>query len=254
MIKTVIKHKEKTGPLSHLSERSGLVLSKFRSRFKHDRKFRAAVLAGVIGVISISVILAAVVCFSLIKTADQVAATDNTNSDVITFSTDNPGEEPPGTDFVWKGGANDPKAIRLTSVGIEGYIQKVGVDQNTQIAVPNNVHFAGWFVNTVRPGEPGLSIIDGHLNGTSRGGIFRNLNNIAPGAQFEVEMGDGSVKVYRVKEVLTVDLDKSAEVLFSQQPGIKSQLNLITCGGTYNKEQRFYQQRVIVIAEYLSSM
>lgn len=47
----------------------------------------------------------------------------------------------------------------------------------------------------------------------------------------------------------TVDLDKAASVLFSQHPTTTNQLNLITCGGTYNREARLYNKRIIVTAE-----
>ncbi|MEI7579195.1 MAG: class F sortase [bacterium] len=177
--------------------------------------------------------------------------TSLTSEGVIVYSTDSPSEKAPSKNFNWKGKANDPKSIKIDSVGIEGFLQKVGVDQNQQIAVPNNVYFAGWFVDTVRPGENGLSIIDGHLNGTSKGGIFRNLENSKKDDQFEVKMGDDSVKKFVVKDVLTVNNDQAVNVLFSQDPAIKSQLNLITCGGTYDKAAHHYDQRIIVIAEYL---
>jgi LPXTG-site transpeptidase (sortase) family protein len=175
------------------------------------------------------------------------------STETVTNSTDTPEEEPPTDNFVWVGKSNDPKYIRLPSVSIEGYIQNVGIDQNSQIAVPNNVHFGGWFVDTVRPGELGLSIIDGHLNGTSRGGIFRNLKNVKVGDEFEVEIGDGTTQQYRVIDTQTLDNDKAADVLFSQKFGILSQLNLITCGGTYDKSAKIYEQRVIVISEHIGS-
>jgi hypothetical protein len=247
MIKVAVS--KKTGVKKRLT-----ALLNFRpwlEKFRKQKKFRILTLA-VIGALVILVFAA--VFFIWKARQSPLPATDNQEvSDVINISTDNPSEIPPGPDFVWKGQPDDPKYIRLPSVGVEGYLQKVGVDQHSEIAVPNNVFFAGWFVNTSRPGDPGLSIIDGHLNGTSIGGIFRKLVDIAPGAEFEVEMGDSSIKKFRVMQVLTVDNEKAAGVLFSQEATVKSQLNLITCGGNYDKTAHHYTQRVIVTAEYLGN-
>jgi hypothetical protein len=206
----------------------------------------------VFGVIIVAIILFTIACF-IISSRKGNPPTDNVITEIITYSTDNPSEEPPIDNYIWIGNVNDPKYIKLPSVGIQGYIQNVGVDQNAQIAVPNNVHFAGWFVDSVRPGSLGLSIIDGHLNGTSRGGIFRNLESLKKDSEFEIEMGNGNILQFKVIDVVTVSLEKAVDVLFSQYPNVLSQLNLITCGGTYNKEAHKYEQRVIAIAEYIGS-
>lgn len=173
-------------------------------------------------------------------------------AEVITYSTDTPDETEPDASFVWKGAANDPKKIIIPSLGIDNYIQNVGVDQNHEIAVPNNTHLAGWFVDSVRPGDKGLSIIDGHLNGRQRDGVFANLENIQEGAEISVAFGDNSTRQFRVAKVVTVDTDKAAEVLFSQDPGATHQLNLVTCGGNFDREARLYDKRIIVISQLMT--
>lgn len=173
-------------------------------------------------------------------------------SSTVTYSTDNPSEEKPGNDYKWSGKTGEPKYIRLSSIHTEGYIQNVGIDQNKQVAVPNNIHLAGWFRDSVIPGEKGLSIIDGHVDGRASAGIFKNLGNLKQGDEFTVEMGSGSLKTFRVKKVSTIDTNAAVNILFSQDPQIESQLNLITCGGTFNKQARQYDKRVIVVSELIN--
>lgn len=170
-------------------------------------------------------------------------------AEIITYSTDQPEEEIPES-FEWAGNSFDPKYIEIPSLIIEGYIQKVGVDQNNQIAVPNNVLMAGWFVDSVLPGQKGLSIIDGHVDGLTTSGIFRNLQNIKVEDTYIIKTGEGNELKFRVKDVVTVRTEEAAEVLFSQKQGITHQLNLITCSGTYIQDQRTYDHRTIVISEY----
>ena len=167
---------------------------------------------------------------------------------VVTYSTDNP-EEDQNAPFDWTGEVSDPKYITLPSIEAEGFIQKVGVDQNSEVAVPTNIHVAGWFVQSAKPGDKGLSIIDGHVNGRSQDGIFKQLSLLGPDDTFTIERGDGSVLEYRVRQVSNVSVDEAPTVLFSQLVGVSEQLNLITCGGEFDAASRQYDQRVIVNAE-----
>lgn len=169
---------------------------------------------------------------------------------VVTYSTDQPSETPPKADD-WQGGQLDPKRILIPTLSVDGLIQRVGVDQNKQIAVPTNIHMAGWFVDTVRPGQKGLSIIDGHVDGRRANGIFLRLELLEKDDEIRVEMGDGSVKRYAVIKVVSVPAKEAPNFLFSQEPGVSSQLNLVTCGGQFDKQKQAYADRVIISAKLL---
>ncbi len=169
--------------------------------------------------------------------------------EVITVSTDTPDEvKPDKATYKWQGAEADPKMVILPSIGAEGFVQKVGVDQNNQVAVPNNVHVAGWFTNSVLPGENGLSIIDGHVDGIKEQGIFEKIGKLQTGDIFRIELGNGKELNYKVLKVSSVATSEAAGILFSQDPTVTSQLNLITCGGTYSSQNHAYDQRVIVAA------
>lgn len=212
---------------------------------KLKRSRRQLVLGGVVLVLGVAAALGG---YALVRKDKPVA---EAKSSVITYSTDQPDENPPGKDFVWKGAANDPKYIDLPTIKGGGYLQNVGVDQKKAVAVPNNIHMAGWFVDTVRPGEMGNSVIDGHVNGRVNAGIFKNLAKLKKGDKFTIEFGDSSKKSFEVEEIVTVKTADAASVLFSQKPGITKQVSLITCGGTFDKKIQQYDQRVIAITKAL---
>jgi LPXTG-site transpeptidase (sortase) family protein len=171
--------------------------------------------------------------------------------EVITYSTDQPIEEPPPKDYKWSGGESDPKRIILPTVSVDGFVQRVGVDQNKEVAVPDNIHMAGWFINTAQPGQKGLSVIDGHVDGREQGGIFRRLKELRKDDEFQIELGSGDIKRFKVMQITEVNAKEAASILFSQSPKVTSQLNLITCGGTYDKASQRYDKRVIVSASLL---
>lgn len=203
----------------------------------HKKKF-IWVLAIVVGVLIAAAIIA------------TVQSRGSQEDSVVTVSTDRPSEELiDDSKYQWKGSATDPKKIVINSINVDAYIQKVGVDQNSQIAVPTNIFLAGWFVESASPGKNGLSIIDGHLNGYTKDGIFINLDKLKAGDLFDVVLGDGKILRYKVFKTVTLDTEASAAELFSQDPKVVSQLNLITCGGNFNESNRQYDKRVIVSAE-----
>lgn len=168
---------------------------------------------------------------------------------IITYSTNTPSEETvTPTTYTWQGGGDDPKRIRMPSLGVDAFVQRLGVDQNKQIAVPTNINLAGWFVDGAKPGQPGLSIIAGHFDGQQGDAVFKKLNMLKAGDTFQVERGDGTAISFKVIQVTHTAIKDAASVLFSQDPKLKSQLNLVTCGGTFDEQAKTYDQRVIVAA------
>lgn len=172
-------------------------------------------------------------------------------TEIITHSTDKPDETKPDKGYKWKGAQSDPKYIKLPTINAEGFVQTVGVDQDKQVAVPNNIHMAGWFADSIKPGQRGLSIIDGHLNGRSADGIFVHLQNMKKDDTFTIEFGDGSTKQFKVTGIATIATKDAPNVLFSQNPKATNQLNLITCGGSFDRSSRLYDKRVIVSSELI---
>ena len=197
------------------------------------------------GVLTLVIVSALVVVFILGKREQK----PQDSAPIITYSTDKPDESRENAEaYRWQGSAEEPKVLRIKSLGIETFVQKAGVDQNSQIAVPSNIHLAGWFSESVQPGKNGLSIIDGHVTGASADGVFKKIGTLQKGDTFEIELGSGKKLNYEVIEAVDLKVEESAAYLFSQKPDVVSQLNLITCGGDFNQSQNQYEKRIIVSA------
>lgn len=176
---------------------------------------------------------------------------DESGGSIIVHSTSEPSEERPSNNYNWKGEKKDPKKIKIPSIGVDAFIQKVGVDQYKEVAVPNNLFLVGWFVNTVRPGEKGLSLIDGHVTGRRNDGIFKDLKNLKEGDQYTVELGDGTTISYEVTATQSLKTKDATSVIFSQDPKIPSQLNLVTCSGRFDDKSRRYEERLVVSSKQI---
>jgi sortase (surface protein transpeptidase) len=144
---------------------------------------------------------------------------------------------------------DQPKTIDIPAIGVSAYIQKVGLRKNNSIGVPSNIHLAGWFTQSVRPGDVGLSIIDGHVQGTYKPGIFADLGKLKKDDVIIITFGDNSQKSFAVMRVDTLPLQKASEALLAHDPKIKNQLNLVTCAGEYVEKLKSYDQRVVVVTK-----
>lgn len=170
----------------------------------------------------------------------------------IARSTDAPSETKPDPNANYTVPADVPRRILLPSIQAEGFVQRVDVDQHAAVAVPNNVHMAGWYVNSVRPGQDGMSIIDGHVSGKYTEGIFKRLGQLKQGDSFTVEFGDKSTKQFQVVSTTSVSVPDATKELFTADKTIKQQLKLITCGGKFDAKTQQFDKRIIVSAKLVA--
>jgi LPXTG-site transpeptidase (sortase) family protein len=166
--------------------------------------------------------------------------------DIVTHSTEKPSEKEVKEYVV---PPDMPRELNLKSIDKRGYIQPVGVDQHGNIAVPSNVLMAGWYVNSAKPGDKGLSIITGHRDGVMKKGVFRYLGDLKEGDLFEIEYGDGSIRNFKVLEIRVASIEDTYDIMYEKKENVESQLNLITCSGDYDKEAETYDKRTTVISE-----
>ncbi len=145
---------------------------------------------------------------------------------------------------------NQPRLVRINAINSEAYIQRVGVKIDGVMAAPNNIYFAGWYVNGVAPGDSGVSIINGHAGGRYEDGIFRNLYKLSTDDSVSVQMGDLSWREFSVVSVTTYSVGDASGALFKDDPMIDKELHLITCDGTFDDTAQTYDKRTIVVARF----
>lgn len=172
---------------------------------------------------------------------------------VITNSTDQPDETVPSSACDdYKVSASQPRVIEIPALDVRGCIQRVGIDQHENIAVPTNIHLAGWYTQSVLPGEKGVSLIAGHVLGRYTKAIFADMDTLKPNDTINITKGDGSVLAFEVVDTARYPVDEVMKHLFDPLKGVERQLTLITCGGTYDKAAQTYDERVVVRAKLVS--
>lgn len=169
------------------------------------------------------------------------------SNETIQADVERPDETAPQCDS-YEVPAHQPRRIIMPTINEQGCIQKVGINNEGAIAVPSNIHVAGWYTGLAKPGDNGLSLIDGHLRGMQQQGIFENLYKLKGGDRFRIEFGDRSIKTFEVVSNDSYSVDKVGAKMFEHYAGIASQLNLITCYGTWQQDTNEFDERLLVVS------
>lgn len=138
-----------------------------------------------------------------------------------------------------------PDRIRIPAIEVDAKIQRTPLLDNGQMGVPDVGDEPGWYEQGYLPGEPGNAVIAGHVDWTDGPAVFYDLNKLKPGDEVQVESSDGKNLTFVVQRMETYPMDDSpVRSIFGFSNG--SHLNLITCTGDWNKEGRFYEDRLVV--------
>jgi LPXTG-site transpeptidase (sortase) family protein len=138
-----------------------------------------------------------------------------------------------------------PTSIRIPAIAVAAPLDSLGFDDAEQtVEVPAEPAHAGWYRYASAPGEDGSSVILGHKDSQSGPAVFARLTELRRGDRVSVTMSDRSVLTYRVDKVATYP---NARFPADRVYGAKgrSTLNLVTCGGAYDRVQG-YQANVVV--------
>lgn len=142
-----------------------------------------------------------------------------------------------------------PTRLRIPSIDVDATIGAIGVEANGELEVPENVRTLGWYRYGPAPGEPGATVIAGHVDSREQGpGAFFNLRTLDVGAR--VSVTDSAGDEHRYDVVARRTYDKSVlptDELFSRAG--PSQLVLITCGGDFDSSARSYRDNVVIYAQ-----
>jgi sortase (surface protein transpeptidase) len=122
---------------------------------------------------------------------------------------------------------------------------RLGITAQGTLQVPTATSVAGWYTGSPRPGEVGSSVIAGHIDSHIGPGIFYRLRDMRPGQRIYVRRAHGSLAVFSVTAVQQYPKDRfpTSQVY---GPAPDAELNLITCGGTFDYATHSYLSNTVV--------
>lgn len=200
-------------------------------------------------------ILVVGIAWGLIKHNENlVAVTESekyTNRPTAEATGDNPSELEPGPTGIssYRVAPDMPRVMTIPKIGVESRVKSLGVKPNNELQAPANIYDTGWYKGSSKPGESGAALLDGHVHGPNKPGVFHKLHTLKAGDPIYIERGDGTRITYTVvsqKTYAQQDTDMVA-ALESIVPG-KEGLNIITCTGAVDRATNRYDDRLVIFA------
>jgi sortase (surface protein transpeptidase) len=147
-------------------------------------------------------------------------------------------------------GSSRPLRIRIPVIGVDSKVIRLGLADDGTLAVPQpgpDLNHAAWFENSPAPGQPGPSIIEGHVDSEQGSSVFFKLGDVRPGDRIVVTRKDGVTVIFTVDAVR--DFKKASfptSVVYGGDLGTP-QLRLITCSD-FDRSIRHHVGNEVVFA------
>ncbi|MGQ9674931.1 MAG: class F sortase [Chloroflexota bacterium] len=146
----------------------------------------------------------------------------------------------------YKGLPNNTR-IKVPSLGIDAPVVPVGLTAEGEVQPPPSPDSVGWYNLSPVPGNPGNSILAGHVDWKDRAAVFWDLRKLKPGDIINMSSPDRLdvsfvvewVERYKPEEA---PIDRIFASLY--EPA----LTVITCEGVFDPATRDYSLRLVVRA------
>ncbi len=141
-----------------------------------------------------------------------------------------------------------PSRIVIPALSVDAPVSAVGVADDGEVEVPADVRTVGWYRFGPSPGEPGSSVLVGHVDDYRQGvGVLARIGDLNPGDTVQVTDGAGTARDFTVVareqwNKTEVPLDR----LFDR--GGSARLVLLTCGGAFDDSRLGYTDNIAVTA------
>lgn len=153
-----------------------------------------------------------------------------------------------------------PVSISIPVIGVRSALLDLGRNPDGTIQVPplddpSLTNEAAWYEFSPTPGQPGASIIEGHVDSARDGpSVFFRLGALRPGDLVGITLADRQVAVFRITGVRLFPKDRfPSGTVYSGGGTGSAELRLITCGGDFDARDHRYLSNVVAFASLVSS-
>lgn len=147
-----------------------------------------------------------------------------------------------------------PVAIMIPDAAIDAGIEQNRIVDGIMLD-PSGPWVVSWYEQTSRLGEPGNSVMAGHLDYWGVGpAVFYNLQTLQEEDEIQVTGDTGDVFTYQVTWTRLYQLEELNRQTINDLVGPTTlpSLTLITCGGEFDEATGQYLSRYVVRAELTS--
>lgn len=144
-----------------------------------------------------------------------------------------------------------PARLTVPALGVDAPVDPVGVRDDGQMALPEDVDRVGWYRFGPVPGAGGSAALAGHVDDREQGlGALSALRRAEAGTEVVITDAAGAPTGWRV---VSRELVRKPELPLDRLFGREGppRLVLVTCGGPFLPENGSYEDNVVVVAEPL---
>jgi sortase (surface protein transpeptidase) len=145
---------------------------------------------------------------------------------------------------------SEPTTIAIPRIKVNAKIMSVGLNGDGTVQVPSlkQAELAGWYKVGPSPGEVGNSVVVGHVDSAETGpAVFFRLGSLKPGDEVRVTRKDGRVVRFRVDTVKSYPKKSfPSELVYGTAD--TARLQVVTCGGKFDKKAGSYPNNIVVSA------
>lgn len=141
-----------------------------------------------------------------------------------------------------------PSSIAIPAIDVNAAIEPVGILENGQMGVPQEVNNVGWFEPGIKPGSNGNAVLAGHVDSKTGPAIFFDLEKLEAGDEVIVKDAEGKQLTFVVQSKKSYERSLAPiEEVFGSSDAKK--LNLITCTGDFDRAEGTHEERLVVYTE-----
>lgn len=142
-----------------------------------------------------------------------------------------------------------PVRLRIPRISVDAPFTSLDVGDAGQLEPPpaDDTNLVGWYAKGVSPGEPGASIIAGHVDTATSAAVFAGLYELRPGDRFSVDRADGRKADFVVDDTETFPKDDFPDKRVYADTD-RPEVRLITCAGDYDHSVKDYTENLVVFA------
>lgn len=148
-----------------------------------------------------------------------------------------------------------PERLDIPAIGVRTDLMSLGLRADGTVEVPplDEDAPAGWYRHSVTPGEVGSAVILGHVDSARDGpAVFHRLRALAPGDRIVVRRADRSAVTFVVNAVrLIPKASFPTEAVYGRKTS--PILQLVTCGGRFDRRHGTYRENLIVTASMITT-
>lgn len=146
-------------------------------------------------------------------------------------------------------GVELPTRLKIPSINVDAPVEYVGLTSDGAMDIPKAPNEVAWFNLGSRPGENGSAVIAGHYGWENNlPAVFDDLHKLRKGDKISVEDKKGVTTTFVVREMKIYGKDEIVPEVFGSSDG-KAHLNLVTCTGEWNKDEKTYSERLVVFTD-----